>query len=79
MTKQTVPDDTVEAMRHAQATVILSALDDFLRAAPGREIRIRRDEDGVRVALLEAHTSRGESLRDAAAQATTVLLVEAER
>ena len=72
----TIPDDSVEAMRHAQASVILSALDDWLRGAPGREVRFTRDGEGFRVVLASDRTSRGESLRDAAAQATTVLLVD---
>ncbi|HEX4337723.1 MAG TPA: hypothetical protein VH062_17535 [Polyangiaceae bacterium] len=62
---------------HAQASIILSALDDFLRASPGREIRITHDfENGFAVTLRESHVSRGESLRDAAAQVAQVLLLD---
>lgn len=74
----TVPDDSIEAMRHAQASVILSALDDYLRGKPDREVRLTYSPvDGFHVSLHDQRESRGESLRDAAAQATTVLMVDA--
>jgi hypothetical protein len=75
----TIHDESIEAMRHAQASVILSTLDDYLRGAPGRELRVTYDALlGFRVRLVQERESVGESLRDAAAQATTVLLVESE-
>jgi hypothetical protein len=76
MTDSSVPD-SIEALRHAQASVILSALDDWLRAAPAREVRFTRDSDGVfRVVLVDSRESRGESLRDACGQVCTVLLLD---
>jgi hypothetical protein len=78
MTNRTVPEtDTIEAMRHAQSSAIIAILDDWLRAAPDREICISYDAlTGVRVALRDERTSRGESLQDAAAQVCTVLMVD---
>jgi hypothetical protein len=73
----TIHDETVEAMRHAQASVIIATLDDYLRGAPGRELRVTYDALlGFRVRLVQERESLGESLRDAAAQCTTVLLVD---
>ncbi|HEX4336269.1 MAG TPA: hypothetical protein VH062_10175 [Polyangiaceae bacterium] len=63
---------------HAQATIVLSALDDYLRTAPDREVRISYSlEHGFRVALHEQHVSHGDSLRDAAAQVAQVLVLDA--
>jgi len=68
----------LEASLHAQATLVLGAFDDYLRAAPDREVRITFSlEHGFRVALHEEHVSRGDSLRDAAAQVAQVLILDA--
>jgi hypothetical protein len=74
----TVPDDYEASVLGAQASVILSALDGWLRGAPGRIITMVHElGDGIVVTLHETHTSRGESLRDAAAQVATVAALEA--
>jgi hypothetical protein len=73
----TVPDDYQETVRGAQASVILNVLDRWLRGAPGRVITLTHElGDGVLVTMHEAHVSRGESLRDAAAQVATVASLE---
>jgi hypothetical protein len=67
----------VEAATHAQSSILLAAFDDYLRAAPDRKIEITFSlEHGFRVALHEEHVSKGESLRDAAAQVAQVLVLE---
>jgi hypothetical protein len=79
-TTRTIPEtDSVEAMRQAQSSVILSALDDFLRGKPDREVRLSYSPiDGFHVELREYQESRGESLRDACGQVCTVLLMTEE-
>jgi hypothetical protein len=80
MPNRTVPDDTIEALRAAQSSVILATLDDYLRAAPGRELRVTYDPLlGFRVRLVDQRESLGESLRDAAAQVATVLMLDSLR
>jgi len=73
MTRTKIPDP------HAalQSALILDAFASYLATSPGRAVILTRDADGWRVSLEDARTTRGTSLRDAAAQCATTIVVDA--
>ena len=69
------PDD---AVGHAQATLILAVLGDWLASAPGRRLTVVHTvEDGWTATLHEAHAAKGDGFRDVLAQLATPIAVEA--